>query len=663
MNPQVWAFILNVLTSGKKIDPKNELMVDTFVRYVLINVLAILGTLMLYSFGSTLIQSGDIIQGLIDYLLAIMLIVSFVLLRSKVRFIIPVLITFIAFMFFCSFLVIHGSADGFSLLWVYIFPMLAIFVLELQLGMVLSLALLTIIAAALFMPGITTFDYNAAAGTRIVAVYVIILAVSIVYEQVRTTKEKWSKKLVTAMQAERDGITDNLKAGLFLMDKTYQILPLYSKVLEEIFSRTDLLGSNFVDLLTDSISLNEQDILKDYFVMVVNRSFDQKMLEDINPLNEFTYIQAGSKQQKILRCAFAAMNRGDDETIILATIQDITKERILQKQLLEEDAKRQEEMRSLFEVIQVEPKVLGDFLEDSEYEFDHINDILKDDALDAQAAMVAVYQSIHAIKANAVILGLDSFSNKLHALESQIKVLRDKASISFEDTLHITVEIEKIMREKDKFRTTVNRIHSFKLGENVQTQNEYVLVESLKKTASKVAADTGKQVQLLIDGIDHEALDKGPRRVIKEVLVQLVRNAVFHGIEEQEIRKASGKEETGLLRLSIKMIGKKVYLRVSDDGHGLNFNLIREKAEKQHLFPDTVKLTKQRLLQAIFMPGFSTSATENMHAGRGIGLNLVHGRIRELKGEIKIQSQAGKGTVFNVYIPVQEVPHSVGDAG
>jgi two-component system chemotaxis sensor kinase CheA len=141
--------------------------------------------------------------------------------------------------------------------------------------------------------------------------------------------------------------------------------------------------------------------------------------------------------------------------------------------------------------------------------------------------------------------------------------------------------------------------------------------------------------------------------VIKEVLTQLVRNSVYHGIEIPEEREAAGKDREGTIRLSIKQEKGIIHLKLSDDGKGLNFAKIREKALDLKLLQKTEDAeNKNQLLQIIFSPGFSTADSADMHAGRGIGLNLVRERVRDLHGSIKLSSETGKGTTFNIYLPL-----------
>jgi two-component system chemotaxis sensor kinase CheA len=309
-------------------------------------------------------------------------------------------------------------------------------------------------------------------------------------------------------------------------------------------------------------------------------------------------------------------------------------------------------MKAVFELIQVEPRVFDDFLEDAEYEFDRINETLNNEAMPAQAALIEIYQSVHAIKSNAVILGLNTFGDKAHKLESKIKKLRELEEAPHDDMENLAMDLEKLSQEKDGFKTTIEKINSFKPRGSVgQNQGQYVLVESLVKTVNKASTDMGKKVNFLVTQIDDEAIEKGPRRIIKELLMQLIRNSVVHGIELPEDRIAQGKDETGLIRLSIKTGDGNIQVKLADDGRGLDYNKIAEKALRLNLIKPEDANNKDALLKVIFSPGFSTTETEGIHAGRGIGLNLVQDRVRKGKGSIKVQSESGKGTVFSVIFP------------
>jgi two-component system chemotaxis sensor kinase CheA len=492
--------------------------------------------------------------------------------------------------------------------------------------------------------------------SRLMSVYFLITILTIVYEWVRLAKDRWVKRLTEELRIERDKIVtmqNNISAGLFLMDADTVIQPAYSTALEDILSAPDLAGKKFTDLLSSSFKAQDIGTIGDYFNMVMDAVIDETMLKDMNPLQNLPYTAVATMEEKTLKCGFARVDQGKGEFYILGTIEDVTSETKLRKKLEEEEQKRQEEMRSLFEVMEVDSKVFGDFVEDMEFEFDRINGVLRKGELSNNDMMVEMYQSAHAIKSNAVILGLGNFGGKVHDLESQIKELRENDTVSFEDMLHISVELERLMKEKDKFREIINKIKSFGEGEAAKGDVE-VFIETLIKAGERVSEDTGKKARLETKHFDAAALTSGPRRIMKEVLTQLVRNAVYHGIEPPETRRERGKEETGTIKLSIVLRDSDIHIILQDDGQGLDFNRIGEKAKEMGLIqkPEDAE-NKNYLSSLIFMPAFSTSDHEDMHAGRGIGLNLVRERIKEVNGTIKLKSVEGNGTLFDVCIPIK----------
>jgi two-component system chemotaxis sensor kinase CheA len=466
-------------------------------------------------------------------------------------------------------------------------------------------------------------------------------------------------RLTGDLKTERDemaAMKDSLKTGLFLMNRDCIIQPQYSRALEPVLEESGLQGKNFIDLVSGALNQKEKDSLKKYFKIFFNNNFRQEMLEDLNPLSEFKYVHEKGGKGKTLRCVFTPVERERGEKFIMGSLEDVTEEAELRRRLTEAESNQQEEMRSIFELIHVDPVVFRDFLEDMEYEFDQINETMKDKTFSTREAMDIVFQSVHAIKSNALIIGLNNFSAKVQTLESEIKNLRESETISIEDLLRLTISLERIMKEKDNFRNIIDRIQSFyfqSLSAGMEeNQGRRVLVEILSKASQRVAADLEKKVRFEVLDIDPQALLLGPRRIIKEVLLQLVRNSVYHGIESPSERRSAGKDDEGLISLTIMVREGKIHIRLQDDGLGLNFDQIRRKAEKMQILREGQEEDKNALLQAIFAPGFSTAEDGGFHAGRGVGLNLVRARVRDVRGSIKLQTTPGKGTVFNIFIPL-----------
>jgi two-component system chemotaxis sensor kinase CheA len=314
-------------------------------------------------------------------------------------------------------------------------------------------------------------------------------------------------------------------------------------------------------------------------------------------------------------------------------------------------------MRALFQVIQLDPRVLSDFVADAEYEFERINDVLKNKKYLHQEVLVEMFQSVHAVKSNALILNLESFSERLHKLESTIKSLQEEYDdvIQFDDLLGLILEISDALREIDQLQATVLKIENFRtVSGGDKNQERYVLVETLTRVCNKTQAALNKKAKFIVEEIDDAALDFGPRRAIKEILTQLIRNAVYHGIECPEDRQPIGKKPEGEISLSIKCKGNQIIIKLTDNGAGINFGQIRQIASASNLLVDPDKAKDRKfLLNVIFSPGFSTIGSADFHAGRGIGLSLVRERVKSLNGNIIVTTAAGKGTTFTISLPLE----------
>ena len=161
----------------------------------------------------------------------------------------------------------------------------------------------------------------------------------------------------------------------------------------------------------------------------------------------------------------------------------------------------------------------------------------------------------------------------------------------------------------------------------------------------------GKQVKLDLVGEQTE-LDKTVLEKIGDPLVHLVRNAIDHGLESPDRRRAAGKGDTGTLRLEAFHRGGSIVVEVSDDGAGLNRQAIINKAIQRGLIASGDNLTDDAVAELIFQPGFSTAAATTDLSGRGVGMDVVRRNVVDLGGTVAIRSTEGKGTIFTITLPL-----------
>lgn len=166
-----------------------------------------------------------------------------------------------------------------------------------------------------------------------------------------------------------------------------------------------------------------------------------------------------------------------------------------------------------------------------------------------------------------------------------------------------------------------------------------------------LARKTNKEIDLVLKGEDTE-LDKTVVEVIGDPLMHLIRNSVDHGIETPEERRAAGKPEVGKITLDAYHEGNHIAILISDDGKGLNLNLIREKAIRKGLIGEREELTERDIANLIFLPGFSTAEEVTDISGRGVGMDVVKKALNNLGGMIDISTRPGQGTTFTIRLPL-----------
>jgi two-component system, chemotaxis family, sensor kinase CheA len=166
-----------------------------------------------------------------------------------------------------------------------------------------------------------------------------------------------------------------------------------------------------------------------------------------------------------------------------------------------------------------------------------------------------------------------------------------------------------------------------------------------------LAAGLGKHVALDVSGEETE-LDRTVLEKMGDPLTHLVRNAVDHGIESPEARRAAGKPETARVALSAYQQGGSIYIEVTDDGRGLSREKILARAVECGFFTADDSPSEADLFALIFRPGFSTAESVTEVSGRGVGLDVVRRNLEALGGTVTIQSERGRGTTFRVKLPL-----------
>ena len=176
------------------------------------------------------------------------------------------------------------------------------------------------------------------------------------------------------------------------------------------------------------------------------------------------------------------------------------------------------------------------------------------------------------------------------------------------------------------------------------------LVPRLKRIVRQVAEELGKDVSFSVGNAEGE-MDRNVLERMVAPLEHMLRNAVDHGLESAEVRRASGKPEQGRITLDLSHEGGDIVFDMRDDGAGVPLDAVRRKAIKRGLLDPNVEISDRDVLQFIMQPGFSTAEKITQISGRGVGMDVVHEEVRQLGGSMTIDSIPGQGVHFRIRLP------------
>jgi two-component system, chemotaxis family, sensor kinase CheA len=230
----------------------------------------------------------------------------------------------------------------------------------------------------------------------------------------------------------------------------------------------------------------------------------------------------------------------------------------------------------------------------------------------------------------------------------------------FEELVIDRGRLEQIARELNhlELNETVERMS--RISSDLQTiilNMRMVPVETVfnrfPRMVRQLARELGKKVNLEIIGAQTE-LDRTVIDEIGDPLVHLLRNAIDHGIETPDVRRASGKPEEGTVKLKAYHSGNHVFIEIEDDGAGIKREKVLQKALDRGIISqqNIANLTDKQVYELIFAPGFSTADHISDISGRGVGLDVVKSTIESLGGTVTVDSEEGKGSIFSIQLPL-----------
>ncbi|MEJ2147535.1 MAG: chemotaxis protein CheA [Acidobacteriota bacterium] len=222
---------------------------------------------------------------------------------------------------------------------------------------------------------------------------------------------------------------------------------------------------------------------------------------------------------------------------------------------------------------------------------------------------------------------------------TQARLSRIAGSVDHPELSGVAEEVERLIAE---LRDNTMSIRMVPIGTTFR---------QLKRLVRDLSGELGKDVTLVMEGGETE-LDKTVIERLHDPLVHILRNAIDHGIESPKARENVSKPCQGTVHLRATHEGAYVLVEVSDDGAGLDPEVIRSKAIEKGLIAPAAELSEKEIFELIMLPGFSTAQAVTSVSGRGVGMDVVRRGVEALRGDIEIESERGSGTTISVRLPL-----------
>ena len=495
----------------------------------------------------------------------------------------------------------------------------------------------------------------------------LVLAAAAAYLQLSRGR---SERLAREAQEQTRDILKTVKEGFFLLDADYRIGAVWSNALTRMFGRQDFAGLSFEDLLADRVPAATLATATKYIKLLWGDRAHENLMKSINPLGQLE-IQVdnghGSRDTRYLQFDFHRVMGEKGVKHVLVSVGDITSSVLLGRELAESQENAHQQVDMLLGVMHLDPVQLISFLDSTDAGLMHVNAIMKESArsdAEFRKKLDGLFRELHSIKGEASAINLMSAAQRVHALEDMVGELKKKPTLTGNDFLPMVLKLDELMAHLRSVRELAARLSTLQGSAPVAaTPRAPALngkaaatefVQTLNALAEKLASQHRKSFKLAANGLAE--VPAAYRHTVKDVLIQMLRNAAVHGIEPTDVRRAASKDEVGLIRVDFRRAGDGFELLCEDDGAGLNPEQLKAAAVRKQLLSveEAAALDNRGIMALIFKPGFSTHDEVTMDAGRGVGMDVVARSIYAIGGKIGVATNPGKFTRFKIALPAVE---------
>jgi signal transduction histidine kinase len=469
-----------------------------------------------------------------------------------------------------------------------------------------------------------------------------------------------SDAAIDAANEENREILQSVREGLFLITPDFKLGSQLSQSAHKLFGQRLAPGDDFFALLKPLLTEKALVDAHDYVQLLFAPHVKEQLVQGINPLSEvevFLKNRLGQDVSRHLSFHFNRVQEGDAVRHLLVTVQDISARMELEGKLNAERLRSQREFAMLLKAIDADPAMLRQFVARAEANLLEVNDLLRStSSAQGEAAVLKrvdeARRRVHAVKGDAATLGLETLATQAHQFENQLDRLRNGGAGTElgNALLALPLPLEDLLGKVGALKS----LTGLQRPADPEARTPDAINTLLTQLAHDVARDCGKQVTPAVGLGALSDLDGSASDLVREIAVQLLRNSITHGVESPATRREAGKPEAGKVEVKLLRGESEWTLSVRDDGCGLSAPRIRRKLlELGWYTPEQLESFDDRqIVSHIFKPGFSTAGGVSMHAGRGVGLDVVQANVQKLGARLLLASTPGEYTEFKVRFAV-----------
>ncbi len=468
---------------------------------------------------------------------------------------------------------------------------------------------------------------------------------------------------IEAAQRETAEILGTVKEGLFLLDADFRVGVQYSASLRAMLGQPVAAGADFRGILRQMVAPATFDSACSYIELLLAGRVKEALVAELNPLSEVavkTLDDEGQSRSRYLTLQFNRVYVDGVISHLLVTVFDVTVQVELEAALQEARKKAKADVEVMLDLLKVNPQQLRQFLIDAEQTLLDINEHLRKAGgdRDYRSTISQIFSRMHALKGDAAAIGLQMFEELAHEFERLLADLRSKGAVTGQDLITLPLPLDEFLSRIGTVRDLATRLAAYNSEvpaaanpkTDAATPDEHDEAR-LQRLAQRIAESHDKRISLVSDLSLLQALPETRRKQVYDIAVQLLRNAIVHGIEPVADRLLQQKAPVGSIYLGVhRGVDGHYELVLRDDGAGIDTARIRAALIDSGRYSEAAvnAMNERALLLQIFETGVSTAAAVSVDAGHGVGMDVVRQKVRELGAKLRIVSRPQTFTKFSV---------------